>query len=232
MSIKIGIIRDDSSLGERALKTIGEKFETKIIDIESPKGTFIDDIKINKEVIENLEKFDLIITYIKQADMTLEIIDKLQNKVSWIIVGVWRGEGFKNQLLKYNNVSVPDAMCELESDGNNPVFDEFTNVFGKPEIKINCQGEKIVEITVIKGSPCGATNFMVEDILGEEIDNIENIAKRAGLRIQHYPCRGHKLKLFADEESHKQLASQLHYESVKKALKNNTKENNNNNNTI
>ena len=35
-----------------------EKFETKIIDIESPKGTFIDDIKINKEVIENLEKID------------------------------------------------------------------------------------------------------------------------------------------------------------------------------
>ena len=225
MNINIGIIRDEPNLGERALKTIEKKFNVEMVDIESPKGTFIDDINIDKNTLEKLEKFDLLITYIKQADMVMEIVEKLHDKVSWIIIGTWRGEGFKNQLLKYENVSVPDAMCELEIGKKNPVFDEFTSVFGKPEIKVNCQGEKIAEIDVIRGSPCGATNFMAEDILGENVDDIENLAKKAGLRIQHYPCRGHKLRLFADEESHKQLASQLHYESVKKALKNEKDEN-------
>ncbi len=223
MNIKIAIVRDEPSFGERAYQTISQEFETKIIEIKSPTGIFIDDIEIAKEIIDNLAKFDLIITYIKQADMTLEIIDQLHNKVPWIIVGIWRGEGFKNQLLKYKNVSVPDAMCELEGNTSNQVFNQFTEKFGKPNIKINCQGERIAEIDVIRGSPCGATKFMAEDMLGNEVNDIESSATQAGLRIQHYPCKGHKLRLFSDEESHKQVASKLHHDAVKKALKDSDK---------
>lgn len=224
MSIKIAIIRDEPVFGERACETISKEFETEMFEVESPKGIFIDDIEISPSLIEKLAKFDLIITYIKQADMTLELIEQLHEKVSWIIVGVWRGEGFKKQLLKYKNVSVPDAMCELEENKGNSVFKEFTEKFGKPDIKINCQGERIAEIDVIRGSPCGATDFMAKDMIGKEATDIDITAKKAGLRIQHYPCRGHKLRLFADEESHKQIASQLHHDAVKKALNENKKE--------
>lgn len=224
MSIKIAIVRDEPIFGERAYKTIGKEFKTKMFEIKSPQGIFIDEIEIDPEIIAELSKFDLIITYIKQADMALELIEQLNKKVSWIIIGIWRGEGFKNQLLKYKNVSVPDAMCELEGNKENFVFKEFVKKFGKPEIKINCQGERIAEIDVIRGSPCGATDFMAKDMIGKEADNIESTAIEAGLRIQHYPCRGHKLRLFADEESHKQVASQLHHDAVKKALNNNKKE--------
>jgi len=224
MTIKIAIVRDEPIFGQRAYKTINKEFETEMFEIESPRGVFIDEVEINPNIIKKLAKFDLIISYIKQADMSLELIEQLHKKVSWIIVGIWRGEGFKNQLLKYKNVSVPDAMCELEGSGENPVFNEFANKFGKPEIKINCQGERIVDINIIRGSPCGATDFIAKDMIGEKTDNIENTAKQAGLRTQHYPCKGHKIRLFADEESHKQVASQLHYKAVKKALNNNKKE--------
>jgi len=224
MTTKVAIVRDEPIFGERAYETIGKEFETKIFEIKSPTGIFIDNIEIDQDIIKKLSDFDLIITYIKQADMTLEFIEQLHKKVSWTIIGVWRGEGFKNQLLKYKNVSVPDAMCELEGSKENLVFSEFTKKFGKPEIKINCQGEKIVEIDVIRGSPCGATDFMAKDMIGKKVDNKETTAKEAGLRIQHYPCRGHKLRLFADEESHKQVASQLHHDAVKKALDSNKKE--------
>lgn len=223
MSIKIAIIRDEPIFGERAYETIGKEFETDIFEIESPKGIFIDDIDINPSLIEKLSKFDLIITYIKQADMTLEIIEQLHEKVSLIIVGIWRGEGFKNQLLKYKNVSVPDAMCELEGNNENTIFKKFTEKFGKPDIKINCEGERIADIDVIRGSPCGATDFMAKNMIGKEANDIEGTAKQAGLRIQHYPCKGHKLRLFADEESRKQVASQLHHDAVKKALGKNKK---------
>ena len=74
MNINIGIIRDEPNLGERALKTIEKKFNVEMVDIESPKGTFIDDINIDKNTLEKLEKFDLLITYIKQADMVIEIV--------------------------------------------------------------------------------------------------------------------------------------------------------------
>jgi len=221
MTIKIAIIRDEAIFGERTYKTIKKEFETKIFEIDSPKGIFIDEIEIDSAIIKKLSKFDLLITYIKQSDMSLELIEQIHNKVSWIIVGLWKGEGFKNQLLKYKNVSVPDAMCELEDNEKNPAFSEFVKKYGKPEIKINCQGEKIVEIDVIRGSPCGATDFLAKDILGKKTNNPENMAKEAGLRIQHYPCKGHKLRLFSQEESHKQIASKVHHDAVKKALNNN-----------
>ncbi len=222
--IKIAIVRDEPSFGERSFKTIKDEFNTELIDIESPSGIFIDDIELEDEVLKKLSKFDLIITYIKQPDMTLEIVDKLHDKVSWIIVGIWRGEGFKNQLLKYKNVSVPDAMCELETNSD-PIYNEFTSKFGKPEIKINCQGERIADIEVLRSSPCGATDFMADNLIGK---NIEGSAKLGGLRVQNYPCRGHKLRLFSDEESHKQLASQYHHDAVEKALKNNKNKDNQN----
>ncbi|MCL2115256.1 MAG: hypothetical protein FWH29_03435 [Methanobrevibacter sp.] len=218
--IKVAIVRDESPYGERSYKTIRQKFETKLIHIESPSGVFIDNINLDKKIIDNLSKFDIIITYIKQADMTLEIVENLHNKVSWIIIGIWKGEGFKNQLLKYKNVSVPDVLCELESHENQD-YNEFVSKFGKPEIKINCQNERIIDIEVLKSSPCGATNFVANGLIGKKV---KGSAKLAGLRVQHYPCKSHKIELFAtDEESHKQLASKLHHDAVKKALNENLK---------
>lgn len=230
MSIKIAIVRDEPSFGERAYKTIIKEFETKIIEIESPKRIFIDDIEIKNNIIDKIANFDLIITYIKQPDMTLEFIDQIHNKVSWIIVGIWKGEGFKNQLQKYKNVFVPNNMCELEGTFDDPTINEFLEKFGKPEIKINCQGERIVEIEVLRGSPCGATEFIAEDLIGKEIENKKSLAKQAGLRVQHYPCKGHKLRLFSDEDSHnKQITSKLHQEAVEKALNEDKKSKNINN---
>ncbi|RBQ22683.1 Thymidylate synthase [Candidatus Methanobinarius endosymbioticus] len=216
--MKIAIVRDEQSFGERVYQNINKEFETEIIEISSPSGIFIDEIEIEKEKINQIISFDLVITYIKQPDMTLELINQIHDKVSWIIVGIWRGEGFKNQLLKYKNVFVPDNMCELEGNFNDPIINKFLEKFGKPEIKINCQGERIVEIEVLRGSPCGATEFIAKDMIGKEIKNKEGLAKHAGLRVQHYPCKRHKLRLFSDEDSHKQVASKLHQEAVEKAL--------------
>ncbi|MCL2687713.1 MAG: hypothetical protein FWE58_04185 [Methanobrevibacter sp.] len=225
MTIKVAIVRDEAIFGERAYKSIGKVFETEIVEIESPTGILIDDIELDESLIKKLSDFDLIISYIKQADMALELVEQLHKKVSCIIIGIWKGEGFKNQLLKYENVSVPEAICELEDNKENPVFNEFTKKFGKPEIQINCQGEKIAEIDVIRGSPCGATDFMAKDMIGKKIDNTESVAKEAGLRIQYYPCKAHELRLFPSKNSHKQTASRLHHDAVKKALDNNKKKN-------
>ena len=147
--IKVAIVRDESSFGEESYKTISQEFESELINIESPPGTFIDDIQLDKKTIDNLSKFDIILTYFKQADMTLEIVENLHNKVSWIMIGIWRGEGFKNQLLKYENVSVPDFNYKLEPSENS-IYNEFISKFENPKIKINCQNEKIVDIETLK----------------------------------------------------------------------------------
>jgi len=143
--IKVAIVRDESSYGKKTYETVKQKFEPELINIESPPGVFIDDINLDKKTLDKLSKFDILITYFKQADMTLELVEKLQNNVSGIIIGIWKGEGFKNQLLKYKNVSVPDVSCGMET-GDNPIFNDFISKFGRPQIKINCQNEKILEM--------------------------------------------------------------------------------------
>lgn len=220
MTIKVAILRDDTSFGERTFETIRQKIETEIVELEYIGEMFIDDVELDENIVNKLSTFDLIITYIRQKDMLLEIVDCLQNKVSTIIIGIWKGEGFKNQLLKYENIFIPELICELEANTKNQVFNEFVKNFGKPEIKITCQGMKIVEIDVIRSSPCGATNFLAKEMIGNEVENIEDEAIRAGLTIQHYPCKGHNLEIFSKtKSSHQEISSKLHYEAVKKALK-------------
>ena len=68
--------------------------------------------------MRKLETADLIISYILHPDLVIELVEKLHNKVGWIIVGAWRGEGFKSKLEQYENVNCPENMCDLEENGD------------------------------------------------------------------------------------------------------------------
>jgi hypothetical protein len=58
----------------------------------------MDCVEIPIDVLEKLQSADLIISYILHPDLVLEMVEQIHDKVSWIIVGAWRGEGFKNQI--------------------------------------------------------------------------------------------------------------------------------------
>ena len=129
------------------------------------------------------------------------------------------GEGFKNQLEKYENVTCPYIMCELEENGNE-LFDTFTSKIGKPKVDIKLEDGKIAIIDVIRSSPCGSTIF-VADYISEKYfgsDDLEEVPIEAGLKLQHYPCRAAKMTLFSDEECKKEMASNLHKDAFEEAL--------------
>jgi hypothetical protein len=210
------IIVTDGSYGERAYKTIKEEFDCDYVVMEAPPSSFMDEIQLPPETMAHLEKADILLTYVLHPDLTLDLVDALHDKVEWIIVGAWRGEGFKNQLESYGNVTCPENMCDLTENGN-PVFDKFVSKFGRPVVRVNCQGDKVVEVEVLRCSPCGSTNFVAQEMVGEDT---ENLPIKAGLRIQHYPCRAPKMRLFTDEEPKKEMAANLHKEAFQKALKN------------
>lgn len=90
--IKIAIIRDEPIFGELSFKSIEKEFEVEMIEIETPSRIIIDEINLNNDIVKKLSSFDIIITYIKQMDATLEIVDILSNRVSCIIIGIWKGE--------------------------------------------------------------------------------------------------------------------------------------------
>lgn len=212
--IKVAIVTD-GPYGERAYENIKKEFETEFIELEQPQGMFIDDLEIPADALNRISAADIMITYVLHPDLTLELVEQLHDKVEWIIVGAWRGEGFKQQITRFGNVTAPDNMCDLEENGN-PVFDEFVAKFGQPIVRISCQGNKVVDIEVKRCSPCGATEFVAQELKGQDT---ENLPMKAGLKIQHFPCRAPKMRLFTDDECKKELAANMHRDAFEKALK-------------
>jgi hypothetical protein len=214
------VIVTDGPYGDRAFETINELFDTAFIEIEKPEAMFIDEVVIPARDLKIIEAADILITYTTHPDVTLELVDMFHNKVEWIVVASWKGDGFKNQLLSHGNVTCPYIMCELEENGNHK-FDEFVSKIGKPKIALKYDNDKISDITILRSSPCGSTAFVAgylkEKYMGQ-IPDIEDFPKEAGLKLQHYPCRAAKVRLFSDEECKKQMASGLHKDAFEDAM--------------
>jgi hypothetical protein len=219
--IKIAIVTD-GPYGDRTYDTICQEFDCDFIELEQPDSMFMDCVEIPKNVLEKLQSADLIISYILHPDLVLELVEQIHDKVSWIIVGAWRGEGFKNQIEQFENVNCPENMCDLEYNGD-PVFDEFVSKFGKPIIEIEFEGNIVSEVRVLRSSPCGSTSFVAEEMVGEDINNLPI---KAGLKLQHYPCRAPKMRLFVDE-CKKEIAANFHRDAFEDAIEKN-KENHRN----
>jgi len=217
--LKIAIVTD-GPYGNRAFDNIKKKFNTDFIILEKPTSMFMEDIEIPENYIKIIENTNILITYTTHPDLTLELVERFTDKVDWIIVAAWQGEGFKNQLKSHPNVTCPYIMCELEENGT-PLFDEFASQIGKPQVELILEKNKLKDVKVLKSSPCGSTTFVAEYIkekyLNKKIDT-KNLPTEAGLKLQHYPCKAAKIRLFTDEECKKEKASGLHRDAFKEAL--------------
>ena len=215
------VVITDGPYGERAYKTIKKEFNTSYIELTPACTPFIDEFELPEKVVGKIEEADILITYTIHPDITLELVERFSPRVQWIIVASWRGEGFKNQLERYGNVTCPYVMCELEEIGD-PLFDEFTRRIGKPEVEIDLEEDNISDVKVLRSSPCGSTHFVAEFLIDKYQDrpvNRDDLPREAGLKLQSYPCRASKIRLFSPEECKKDRASEIHRDAFKKAIK-------------
>lgn len=225
--LKVAILTD-GPYGDRAFETINQEFNTVFLELEQPSSMFVDDIEIPEKDLKLLEDVNILITYTTHPDITLELVERFADKVDWVIVAAWKGDGFKNQLEAYENVICPYIMCELE-ENNNPSFNEFVSKIGKPILDLTLDGDKLKDVTILRSSPCGSTKFVADYIKEKYLDrNIdpENIPIEAGLKLQHYPCRAAKMRLFSDEECKKQMASGFHRDAFQEAISRKSSEKN------
>jgi len=207
------IIVTDGPYGDRTYDTICNDFNCDFIELEQPDSMFSEEVEITENILEKLQTADLIISYILHPDLLSELVEKLNDKVGWIIVGAWRGEGFKTQLEQFENVNCPENMCELEENGD-PVFDEFVTKFGRPIVEIELDGNEVSDVHVLRSAPCGSTFFVAKEMIGEDI---KDLPVKAGLKVQIFPCRAPKMRLFVDE-CKKELASNFHSKAFEEAL--------------
>lgn len=160
--LKVAIVTD-GPYGDRAFDNIKKEFETVFIELEQPSSMFMDDIELPEKEVKTIEDVNILITYTTHPDLTLELVERFADKVDWIIVAAWKGDGFKNQLESYENVICPYIMCELEENGN-PIFDKFTSDVGKPKVFLKLDDDKLQDIVVLRSSPCGSTTFVANYI--------------------------------------------------------------------
>ncbi len=81
--------------------------------------------------------------------------------------------------------SFPRPFCSLEEE-DKPAVDEFAREFGRPSVEIRTEDEETVtEVIVRRGSPCGCTDFVADNLEGEPL---EEAVEKAGLYHHHYPC--------------------------------------------
>ena len=103
----------------------------------------------------------------------------------------WLPPGLARQIQrKLESVGVemvyPVPFCSLtEKDSQDPYIREFARYFGRPEVDIDFDRDRIKQVTVIKEAPCGSTRFVADGLIGVwERDAVE----KAGLLHHQYPC--------------------------------------------
>ncbi len=187
--MKIYII-SDGKYGERAIKVVQKKFpsaEFLVINEENPT-MFLDEVYLNEEVENAIERADLLILYVRHPDVVSEIC--LRQKPT--ILPVHFGEGFFNQVKTTNpKIVQPKTMCHALPNIGISEIDNFFEKFGSPsyEIKIEYDSNNqpiIKEVDLLIESPCGASRNTLEHLRGKPLtpDTLNNFA----ISIRH-ECR-------------------------------------------
>ncbi len=104
---------------------------------------------------------------------------------------VWLPPGLAKQIKrKLESMSVdmvyPVPFCTLaEKDSQNPYIREFAKYFGKPELDVELDKDRIKRVSVIRGAPCGCSPYVTDGLVGVWD---RDAAEKAGLLHHQYPC--------------------------------------------
>ncbi|HIQ38917.1 MAG TPA: hypothetical protein EYH53_02795 [Methanothermococcus okinawensis] len=217
--MSIAII-SDGKYGHRTYEVIKKRFHCEYIILKY-RGNF-EDIRIEEEMLKKLKNFDILITYLRNPDLTYTLLEEINtqkklDKNPFIIIGIWEGEGFKRQMERFKNVVCPDLLCNLDEKYLRdkleyyPQLREFLRYFGKPKVNIYLDNNIIKNIEVIRDSPCGAVSKTLQEFFGERME--EDTLRRMGLRIQHF-CNAGRFRLFSERECKKVKVGQILLEGI------------------
>lgn len=215
----IGVITR-GKYGHRLIETVREYSDFSVLTADLPEFVpgFIEEPDEYLEALDfdrRVFSAEIIITYSLHPDLT-SAIAKLAAEagVRSLIVPGGSSRASIPELKKISEVSgmdieVDEICCSLEPNAfNRP----FADIFGLPVLKVRTKDGKIADVKVVKGAPCGSTWHMAKEIVGT---SIKDAPPKAGLLIQHYPCRAARGELGGIHES-----GELHKQAFIRALEN------------
>lgn len=215
----IGVITR-GKYGHRLIESVKEHSGLSVVTADLPElvplfieepDEFLEGLNFDRNVFSA----DILVTYSLHPDLT-SAIAKLAAKagVKSLIVPGGPSRASVPELKKISetsgmDVEVDEICCTLEPNAFNQPFAE---IFGSPVLKVRTENGKIAEVKVIRGAPCGSTWHMAKEIVGVPV---EDAPPKAGLLIQHYPCRAARGDLGGIHES-----GEMHKQALIKALEN------------
>jgi hypothetical protein len=215
----IGVITR-GKYGHRLIETVWEYSDFSVLTADLPEFVpgFIEEPDEYLEALDfdrRVFSAEIIITYSLHPDLT-SAIAKLAAEagVRSLIVPGGPSRASIPELKKISEVSgmdieVDEICCSLEPNAfNRP----FADIFGLPVLKVRTKDGKIADVKVVKGAPCGSTWHMAKEIVGTLV---KDAPPKAGLLIQHYPCRAARGEFGGIHES-----GELHKQAFIRALEN------------
>jgi hypothetical protein len=145
---------------------------------------------------KELPEADLLISLGEHPGVAQMIPDMVKKSGAKAVIApadnrVWLPPGLAKQIKrKLESMSVdmvyPVPFCTLaEKDSQNPYIRGFAKYFGKPEMDIELDKDRIKRVSVIRGAPCGCSPYVADGLVGVwDRDAVE----KAGLLHHQYPC--------------------------------------------
>ncbi len=202
---KIMVFQQNGS-GEKKIHGMNKfgdnKFVIETYDIDEPLPIVIDDT--SPYLPETIEA-DIVIDYLKHRDLS-DDLSVLCAKLNIPLIASGRK-------ITTGNAVCPKICCTLAGQSQ---FGDYGRVFGKPEIEVNIEKDKISKIKVLKGAPCGATWNAAKKIKDMPI---KKALTQFGLEVQFY-CSADPSSwdpLWGKSPVH--LAADIHSAVLKTALK-------------
>ncbi len=80
----------------------------------------------------------------------------------------------------------PMTFCALsEKMTKNELILEFVKYFGRPEVEIELEQEKVKGVKVIRDAPCGNTRYVAEHLIGT---HMKDAVESSGILHHNHPC--------------------------------------------
>lgn len=203
-------------------------WEIKTLEITSSLPPMIEDP--SEFLPENCPATDLLISLGEHPGVAELLPDIARGSNARAVIApvdnrAWLPPGLARQLeraLAKKEVAVifPTTFCALtEDDSDNPLILTFARLFGRPEIEISVQNDRVHEVRVIRGAPCGCTDFVARELKGTKIMDAE---EKSGILHHNYPCLA---TMNMDPQLHDTLMHRAGYltkEAVNRAVKRQT----------
>ncbi len=138
----------------------------QIISIDEFLPDFIDD---PEDYISFDFNADLVLNYLKHPDLIDYLMRLCEKKGIPLVSPGKKGLGF-----------TPFTCCGL---GLNEKLGEYGQKFGLPEYKVLLKGDRIKEIQVVRGAPCGATWDALQEYIG---CCVEDVLTRLPRQVQYF----------------------------------------------